>query len=159
MTDVSQELEVLLVEDTATDAELCIRTLKKQNMANQIVWVKDGAEALDYLFGAGAAAGTRPLPRVVLLDLQLPKVSGLEVLQKIKGDKYTKDIPVVVLTSSKDDRDIVKSYRLGVNSFISKPVSFDAFVETITQLGLYWLVINHPPDCRVGGTLGRHTDA
>ena len=155
MTEAPQELEVLLVEDTATDAELCIRTLKKRNLANQVVWVKDGAEALDYLFRVDPVEERKPLPRVVLLDLSLPKVSGLEVLQKIKANARTKDVPVVVLTSSKDDRDIVESYRLGVNSFISKPVSFDAFVETITQLGLYWLVINHPPECRVIGVGGR----
>jgi two-component system response regulator len=140
-----QEVEVLLVEDTATDAELCMRTLIKQNIANEVIWVKDGAEALDYLFDESFAAKRRGMPKLILLDLQLPKVQGLEVLRRIKQDDRTKSVPVVVLTSSKEDRDIVESYDLGVNSYISKPVEFSAFVKTITQLGVYWLMVNHAP--------------
>ena len=145
MSEALQVLEVLLVEDTATDAELCMRTLKKQNVANEIVWLKDGAEALDYLFDESAAAKRRGMPRLILLDLNLPKVNGLEVLRRVKQDHLTKCVPVVVLTSSKEDRDIVESYNLGVNSYISKPVEFSAFVKTIAQLGLYWLMVNHAP--------------
>ena len=140
-------VEILLVEDNATDAELCIRALKKRNLANRLVWVKDGAEALDFIFAAGVYAGraVQNGPKVILLDLRLPKVDGLEVLRKVKADERTKTIPVVVLTSSKEDRDVIESYKLGVNSFISKPVEFDAFAETVAQLGLYWLLINRPP--------------
>jgi len=140
-------VEILLVEDNPTDAELALRALKKKNLANHLVWVKDGEEALDFLFGRGsyAAPGAHPVPRVILLDLRLPKVDGLEVLRIVKSDGRTKNIPVVVLTSSKEDRDIVESYQLGVNSFISKPVDFEAFTKTVTDLGLYWLLINHPP--------------
>jgi two-component system response regulator len=145
MRKALQEVEVLLVEDTATDAELCIRTLKKQNIANDIVWVKDGAEALDYLFDASPDAEPRDMPNLILLDLHLPKVHDLEVLRQIKQDHRTKSIPVVVLTSSKEDRDIVESYDLGVNSYVSKPVEFDDFAKTIAQLGLYWLMVNHSP--------------
>ena len=141
------EVEILLVEDNATDAELTIRTLKKHNLANKLVWVKDGAEALDFVFGAGAYAD-RDInygPKVILLDLRLPKVDGMEVLSKIKSDKRAKMIPVVVLTSSKEDKDIVESYRLGVNSYISKPVEFENFAKSVTDLGLYWLLLNKPP--------------
>lgn len=148
MSEDLHEVEVLLVEDTATDAELCMRTLAKQNIANEVVWVKDGAEALDYLFDESFAAKRRGMPKLILLDLQLPKVEGLEVLRRIKQDDRTKCVPVVVLTSSKDDRDILESYSLGVNSYISKPVEFSAFVKTIAQLGLYWLMVNHAPDTR-----------
>jgi two-component system, response regulator len=142
MSEISQNVAVLLIEDTATDAELCIRTLKKQNIANEIVWLKDGAEALAYLFDVDAVP--RRVPRLVLLDLHLPKVHGLEVLRRIKSDERTRTIPVVVLTSSKEDRDIVESYKFGGNSYVSKPVEFAAFVTTISQLGLYWLITNHP---------------
>jgi two-component system response regulator len=143
MSQTLQNVAVLLVEDTATDAELCIRTLKKQNIASEIVWLKDGAEALVYLFDV--ATPHRGMPRLVLLDLSLPKVHGLEVLRRIKLDERTRNIPVVVLTSSKEDRDIVESYILGANSYVSKPVEFPSLVATIAQLGLYWLITNHPP--------------
>jgi two-component system, response regulator len=136
---------VLMVEDSATDAELCIRTLKKQGLANNIVWVKDGAEALEYLFRTDSDDQARELPKLVLLDLHLPKVSGLEVLHKIKTNDRTKLVPVVILTSSKEDRDIIEGYNLGVNSYLSKPVAFEDFITTVTQMGLYWLVVNHSP--------------
>jgi CheY-like chemotaxis protein len=146
MSDEIKEVEILLVEDNPTDAELCIRALKKSNLANKLVWVKDGAEALDFLFATGAYSGRSVNCglKVVLLDLRLPKVDGMEVLRRVKEDERTRAIPVVVLTSSKEDRDVVESYQLGVNSFISKPVEFDAFARTINELGLYWLVVNRP---------------
>lgn len=141
------EIEILLVEDNPTDAELCIRALKKHSLANKLVWVKDGAEALELIFGTGAHEGRPPSakPKVVLLDLRLPKVDGVEVLRRIKSDERTKMIPVVVVTSSKEDRDVTESYKLGVNSYISKPVVFEEFSETMSRLGRYWLLINHPP--------------
>jgi len=147
MTNEVKEVEILLVEDNPTDAELCIRALKKHNLANSLVWVKDGAEALDFLFATGAYSDrsvTCP-PKVVLLDLRLPKVDGMEVLRRVKEDERTRAIPVVVLTSSKEDRDVAESYQLGVNSYISKPVEFDAFAKTVSELGLYWLLVNRPP--------------
>ncbi|MEJ2453156.1 MAG: response regulator [Candidatus Thiodiazotropha sp.] len=141
------EVEILLVEDNPTDAELCIRALRKNNLANNLVWVKDGEEALEFLFATGAYSSRdmmRP-PKVILLDLRLPKVDGIEVLRKIKEDERTQSIPVVVLTSSKEDRDVAESYKVGVNSYISKPVEFDEFAKTVSDLGLYWLLVNRPP--------------
>lgn len=142
------EVEILLVEDNETDAELTIRALKKNNLTNKLVWVKDGAEALDFLFATGEYSNRSKggLPRLVLLDLRMPKVDGLEVLQKIKADERTKKIPVVVLTSSKEDKDIVESYKLGVNSYVSKPVEFDEFTDAISTLGFYWMLLNKPPE-------------
>ncbi|MGA8148339.1 MAG: response regulator [Gallionellaceae bacterium] len=147
MDDTVQEVEILLVEDNPTDAELAIRALKKNNLANKLVWVKDGAEALDFIFAAGAYGGRKMTsgPKVILLDLRLPKVDGMEVLRRVKNDERTRTIPVVVLTSSKEDRDVAESYQLGVNSYISKPVEFDEFAKTVSELGLYWLLVNHPP--------------
>lgn len=147
MNNEVKEVEILLVEDNPTDAELATLALKEHKLANKLVWVKDGAEALDFLFAAGAYASRKPEsgPKVVLLDLRLPKVDGLEVLRRIKADERTKHIPVVVVTSSKEDRDIVASYDLGVNSYISKPVEFDEFSKVVSELGLYWLLINRPP--------------
>ena len=142
MTD--QQVDILLVEDNPQDAEMTIRALKKHNLANSVHHAKDGAEALAYLFGSPDTGGRRQ-PKVVLLDLKLPKVDGLEVLQRIKSDESTRTIPVVVLTSSKEERDMVESYRLGVNSFITKPVEFDKFMEAVQQLGLYWLLLNGLP--------------
>jgi two-component system response regulator len=141
------DVDILLVEDNATDAELCIRSLRKQNLANRLDWVKDGAEALDFLFAEGRYADRHEmtLPRVVLLDLRLPKVDGLEVMRRMREDERTRSIPVVALTSSREDRDVAEMYRLGVNSFIQKPVEFDAFAKVVAQLGLYWLVVNRPP--------------
>lgn len=136
-----------MVEDSATDAELCIRALKKHNLGNKLVWAKDGAEALDLLFATGEHAMHGPIrPKVVLLDLRLPKVDGLEVLHRVKANDRTRMLPVVILTSSKEERDIVEAYGLGVNSFISKPVEFGAFAETVAKLGFYWLVVNRPPE-------------
>ena len=140
-------LDILLVEDNATDAELCMRALKKHHLANNLVWVKDGAEALEFIFRAGSYAaipnGVRP--KVILLDLRLPKVDGIEVLRRLKADEHTREIPIAVLTSSKEDRDLKECYKLGVNSYIAKPVEFDQFADTIAKLGLYWLVINRVP--------------
>lgn len=141
------EIEVLLVEDNADDAEVALRALRRQNLANNLVWVKDGAEALDFLFGRGAYAGrdiAKPL-KVILLDLKLPKVDGLEVLQAIRADARTRLIPVVVMTSSTQDEDIIRSYKLGVNSYVSKPVQFERFAQVVAEMGLYWLLINRPP--------------
>lgn len=142
-------IEILLVEDNPQDIELTLRTLKKKNIANRIQIVKDGAEALEYIFATGAYADRdiTERPKLILLDLKLPKVNGLELLQKIKTDERTKVIPVVVLTSSKEEQDIIESYRLGVNSYITKPVDFEKFSQVIENTGLYWLLINEPPPC------------
>lgn len=147
MNDEIKEVEILLVEDNPTDAELAIRALKKNSLANKLVWVKDGAEALDFIFATGAYSGRQVTngPKVILLDLRLPKVDGMEVLRRVKGDERTRTIPVVVLTSSKEDRDVAESYQLGVNSYISKPVEFDEFAKVVSELGLYWLLVNRPP--------------
>ena len=143
----TEQIEILLVEDNPNDAELAIRALKEHNLANKLVWAKDGAEALDFIFGTRAYASrdTNNHPKLILLDLRLPKVDGLEVLHKIKADERTKAIPVVVMTSSTEDRDIVESYKLGVNSYLSKPVGFDEFVKMVSEVGLYWLLLNRPP--------------
>ena len=143
----SNEVEILLVEDSAEDAELTLRALKKHNLANNVVNVTDGEEALDFVF-ARAKYGHRKVengPRMILLDLKLPKVDGLEVLKTIKGDLRTRIIPVIVLTSSKEERDVVESYRLGVNSYIVKPVDFDKFVDAVREIGYYWLLLNQSP--------------
>lgn len=146
MSEATEVIEVLLVEDNPNDAELCIRALKKNNLANKLLWVKDGEEALEALFHTGRYA-TSPQSRlkVVLLDLRLPKIDGLEVLRRLRADERTKTLPVVVLTSSKEDRDVVEAYALGANSYIPKPVEFNSFMETVSRLGLYWLVVNKPP--------------
>jgi CheY-like chemotaxis protein len=140
-------IEILLVEDNPNDVELTLHALKKNNLTNRIHVVRDGAEALEYLFSSGAYAerDLNQTPKVILLDLKLPKVDGMEVLKRIKADERTRSIPMVVLTSSREERDIVDSYRLGVNSYITKPVDFDHFTEAVRQLGLYWLLLNQPP--------------
>ena len=142
-----QPVDILLVEDNPNDVELAIHALKKHNLANRIQVVRDGAEALDYLFARGAFAHRNidEAPRVVLLDLKLAKVDGLEVLRQIKSDPRTRKIPVVILTSSREERDVVESYNLGVNSYILKPVDFQQFSEAVRTIGLYWLLLNHPP--------------
>jgi two-component system response regulator len=135
---------ILLVEDNADDEELTIRALKKNNVTNNLVVARDGVEALDFLFGTGAYAGrdTAMLPGLVLLDLKLPKIDGLEVLRRIRADPRTRRMPVTVLTSSREEQDLIKSYDLGANSYIRKPVQFDQFTEAVRQLGLYWLILN-----------------
>jgi two-component system, response regulator len=140
-------IEILLVEDNPTDVKLTLHALKKYHLANHIEVVRDGAEALNFVFCRGAYAHRRieDGPRLVLLDLKLPKVDGLEVVRWVKADPRTKAIPVVVLTSSREERDVVESYRLGVNSYIVKPVDFEQFTETMRQLGMYWLLLNQPP--------------
>ena len=142
------EIEILLVEDSKEDADLTIRALKKKNLANKLVHLKDGVEALDFIYGTGAYEGQRTNfnPRVILLDLKMPRLNGMQVLQKIKSDPQTKKIPVVILTSSAEDPDIDTAYKLGANSYIVKPVEFDNFSQLVTDLGMYWLVSNRPPD-------------
>lgn len=147
MTD-DTVVDILLVEDSDEDAELTLRALRKKKVGNRIHRVKDGEEALDYLFARGAYADryVQDRPRVVLLDLKLPKVDGVEVLRAIRGDARTRTVPVVVLTSSREERDVVETYSLGVNSYIVKPVEFDAFLTAVEQLGFYWVLLNQPPD-------------
>ena len=141
-------VEILLVEDSPADVELAVRALKKHNLANQLHVARDGAEAIDFLFGPNAA----PTPKIVLLDLKLPKVDGLEVLRRIRADARTALVPVVILTSSKEEHDLAEGYKLGANSYIRKPVDFKQFVEVVKNLGMYWLVLNEPPL----GTLHSH---
>jgi len=143
----SNSVEILLVEDSQDDVDLTLHTLRKENLANRIMIVRDGEEALDFLFCRGAFADRsfEHPPRLVLLDLKLPKVDGTEVLKQIKGHPRTRTIPVVILTSSKEERDLMNTYDLGANSFIQKPVDFDQFRKTVKQLGLYWLVTNQTP--------------
>lgn len=138
---------ILLLEDNADDEALTLRALNKHKIANKIEVVRDGAEALDFLFATGAHAGrdARELPQVILLDLKLPKVDGLEVLRRIRSDPRTRMQPVVILTSSREEQDMIQAYSLGVNSYVRKPVDFNQFVEAIGQLGLYWLVLNEAP--------------
>lgn len=140
-------VEILLVEDNPNDAELTLRALKKQNLANKVHVVIDGAEALDYIFSTGSyeSRNLNNQPKLILLDLKLPKVDGLEVLDRIKSDERSKTIPVVVLTSSREEQDMVESYRLGVNSYIVKPVDFNKFIDAVGKLGLYWLLLNAQP--------------
>ena len=141
------EVEILLVEDSLSDAELIIRALRKVNLANHVVHLKDGVEALDFIFAKGAFSerDVKKIPKVILLDIKMPRVDGIEVLRQVKSDPNTKLIPVVVMTSSKEEQDIVTSYQLGVNSFVVKPVEFDGFAEAVSELGLYWVLVNQPP--------------
>lgn len=138
-------VQILLVEDNPNDAELALHALRKGNLANQVDWVKDGEAALDYLFHRGAYNGRKGQPKVVLLDLRLPKLDGIDVLRALRGDARTRELPVVVLTSSKEDRDVVETYKLGVNSYVSKPVALREFAETVATLGLYWVIVNRVP--------------
>jgi CheY-like chemotaxis protein len=143
---INKTINILLVEDNPDDVELTIHALKRNNIVNSVEIVRDGQEALDYLFYTGNyTKSTHSLPGIILLDLKLPKVDGIEILRKIKLDRRRKIIPVVVLTSSKEERDVIESYDLGVNSYIRKPVDFDQFVDTVKQIGFYWLLINEPP--------------
>ena len=143
---MSGEIEILLVEDNVGDAELTIRALKKNHLANKLVHLKDGAEALDFIFAQGKYSDRKVEngPKVILLDLKMPKVNGLEVLRKIKTDERTKKIPVVILTSSREDPDMQECYKLGVNSYVVKPVDFEAFMKAVSALGLYWMILNQP---------------
>lgn len=144
---MSQVYEIILVEDSLSDAELTIRSLKKNNICNPLLHLEDGEEALEYIFATGKYAGRNmnDLPKIILLDLKMPKVGGLDVLKKLKSDERTKIIPVVLLTSSKQDRDILAAYQLGINSYIVKPVGFENFAKTVTDIGLYWLLVNQAP--------------
>ena len=143
----NNSVEILLVEDNPNDVELTLHALQKNNLTNQIHVARDGAEALYFLFGTGAYASRdiNQTPKLILLDLKLPKLDGKEVLRRVKSDTRTRSIPVVVLTSSGEERDIFESYQLGVNSYITKPVDFEQFTEAVRQLGLYWLLLNQPP--------------
>ncbi|TMH27404.1 MAG: response regulator [Betaproteobacteria bacterium] len=142
-----EQVEILLAEDNSEDAEMTMRALRRHNLANQVRWVKDGAEALDYLFCRGQYVGRDPSrpPKLVLLDIKMPKIDGIEVLRQLKADPTTRSIPVVVMTSSNEERDVLESYRLGVNSYIVKPVQFNQFIETVAKIGLYWLLTNRVP--------------
>jgi two-component system response regulator len=146
MTD-GAEIEILLVEDNPDDAELTLRVLRERKLANRLEWVRNGADALDFLFRRGVYAGrsARENPRLILLDLNLPKVSGIEVLARVKSDPATRKLPVVVLSSSTHDKDVLDSYNLGVNSYVSKPVQFEEFARVVGELGMYWLLLNQPP--------------
>jgi len=132
--------EILLVEDNPNDAELAIRALKKNNLANNLVHLEDGQEALDYLYDEN-----NEMPKLILMDVKMPRVDGIEVLRKLKSDEKRKVIPVVMLTSSKEDKDIIEAYNLGVNAYIVKPVDFDQFVKAVAQLGFFWMILNQPP--------------
>jgi|SRR5207237_4825257 len=142
-----EQVEILLAEDNSEDAEMTMRALRRHNLANQVRWVKDGAEALDHLFCRGQYVGRDPSrpPKLVLLDIKMPKIDGIEVLRQLKADPTTRSIPVVVMTSSNEERDVLESYRLGVNSYIVKPVQFNQFIETVAKIGLYWLLTNRVP--------------
>ena len=141
-----EEVEILLVEDNKLDAELTLRALKNGGLANNVLWVKDGQQALDYLFRHGDYAGrSDTVPRLVLLDLKMPRVDGIEVLRAIKAEERTRRVPVVIMTSSQEEKDVAQSYELGVNSYVVKPVDFNAFADIARQAGYYWLAINRTP--------------
>lgn len=144
---MKNEIEILLIEDNMSDAELAIRALKKHNLINKLVHLKDGAEAIDFIFAEGnyAERNIKNTPKVILLDLQMPKINGIEVLKKLKSDERFQKIPVVILTSSKEDPDIKTCYALGANSYIVKPVKFDEFLKAVSELGFYWMLLNQPP--------------
>ena len=142
-----EQMEILLVEDNPTDAEMTLRALRRNNLANKVHWVKDGEQALEFMFRTGAYAGRDPatVPKLIMLDIKMPKVDGIEVLRRLKAHDETRTVPVVVMTSSNEERDVVESYRLGVNSYIVKPVQFESFLETVAKIGLYWVITNRVP--------------
>lgn len=144
---MNENYDILLVEDSPADAELAIRALRKAHIANSLLHLEDGEAALDYVFCTGQYSGRKigDIPKLILLDLKMPRISGLEVLQQIKSDERTKTIPVVLLTSSKEESDISNGYKAGVNSYIVKPVEFESFVKAVSETGLYWLILNQPP--------------
>ena len=144
------EKTIMLVEDNANDEELTLRALRKSNIANEVFVARDGQEAVDFLFSTGRHAGREParMPAVILLDLKLPKLNGIDVLQRIRADARTRLIPVVVLTSSSEDEDMLRSYQSGANSYVRKPIEFSAFANAVTQLGMYWMLINQAPPGR-----------
>jgi CheY-like chemotaxis protein len=143
---IIDQVEILLVDDSETDAELAIRSLKKHNLANKLTWVKDGQEALDYLFRQGDYTQREDtIPRIIFLDLNMPRVNGFEVLKAIKADERTKRIPVVVMTSSREDQDVLQTYDLGVNSYVVKPLDFNALADVVGHAGYYWLAVNRTP--------------
>lgn len=142
-----QHVEILLVEDSTADAEMTMRTLKRRGIANNVHWVRDGVEALDYLFCTGGHSNrVNGHPKLVLLDLKMPRMDGLQVLERMKADAHTRTIPVVMMTSSREEGDLIASYRLGVNSFVVKPVDFGEFAETVAQVGMYWMIANEAPE-------------
>lgn len=143
-----KEVEIVIIEDDPNDAELIIRVLKKHNLANKLIHLKDGAEALDFLLADGSSAKKKVAapPKVILLDLKLPKLNGIEVLQRLKSEDRTKNIPVVILTSSREDRDLKDAYNLGVNSYVTKPINFEEFAKAVADLGIYWMMLNKPFD-------------
>jgi two-component system response regulator len=142
------QVEILLVEDNPHDAEMTIRALKKANLANKLIHLKDGAEALDFVFAKGAFTDRqiKDKPKVILLDIKMPKIDGIEVLRQIKSNDITKTIPVVIMTSSKEEQDVITSYNLGVNSYVVKPVDFEGFAKAVSELGFYWLITNQSTD-------------
>jgi two-component system response regulator len=142
------EVEIMIVEDDPNDAELILRVFRKHNLANKTLLLKDGVEVLDYLFGQGGCihTGINDHPKVIFLDLKLPKVNGIEVLRRIKSDERTKKIPVVMLTASKEDKDLKDAYDLGVNSYVTKPVKFEEFAKVVSELGMYWVLLNRLPN-------------
>jgi two-component system response regulator len=141
-----QQVEILLVEDSSADAEMTLRTLKRRGIANSVEWVTDGVEAIDYLFCQGSYADRgNGVPKLVLLDIKMPRMDGLQVLKQMKADARTRTIPVVMMTSSREEGDLIASYELGVNSYVVKPVDFDKFAETVAQVGMYWLIANEAP--------------
>jgi two-component system response regulator len=143
---MSEPVDILLVEDNPTDAEMTLRALRRNNLANKVQWVKDGEQALEFMFRSGGFAERDPVPpKLVMLDIKMPKVDGIEVLRRLKANDETRTIPVVVMTSSNEERDVVESYRLGVNSYIVKPVQFESFLETVAKIGLYWVITNRVP--------------
>lgn len=146
MDNKFNDVDILLVEDNMSDAELIIRALRQVNLANHLVHLKDGVEALDFLFATGefAERDAKKVPKVILLDIKMPRVDGIEVLRQVKSHNDTKLIPVVIMTSSKEEQDIIESYELGVNSFVVKPVEFDQFAKAVSELGLYWVLTNEP---------------